>query len=149
MNLTTGEIKQLTRKSGTSSGPLYSPDGKTIAFMSADSTDQSAWAETKLWMMNADGSNAHARVGESRSSDLRRDVGDDNSGVYFNVDSEGSRNLYFIDDDRAQPRAITSGQALPDRSRTSTRTASAVGVRATPTKPNDIVTFTPSDDRHR
>ena len=62
-NVATGEIKQLTHRNGTSSGPSYSPDGKLIAFMSADSTDHSAWAETKLWMMNADGTNAHVVSG--------------------------------------------------------------------------------------
>ena len=58
-NLETGEIKQLTHRNGTNAAPSYSPDGKMIAFMSADSVDHSAWAETKLWVMNADGSNAH------------------------------------------------------------------------------------------
>ena len=62
-NLATGEIKQLTKRAGTSSGPQYSPDGKMIAFMSADSVDHSAWAETKLWVMNADGSNPHVVSG--------------------------------------------------------------------------------------
>jgi Tol biopolymer transport system component len=75
--------------------PSYSPDGKLIAFMSADFTDHSAWAETKLWMMNADGSAAHVVSGN-----LDRPISgvvwsEDNSGVYFNVESEGSKNLYF------------------------------------------------------
>jgi dipeptidyl aminopeptidase/acylaminoacyl peptidase len=142
VNLNTGEYKQLTRKSGTSSGPVYSPDGKTIAFLSADSTDHSAWAETKLWMMNADGSNPHVVSGN-----LDRPISGvmwaaDNSGVYFNVDSEGSRNLYFTATTGA-PRAITSGKhyvTVADIGKTGV----AVGVRATPTKPNDIITFTPS-----
>jgi dipeptidyl aminopeptidase/acylaminoacyl peptidase len=141
-NLTTGEIKQLTRKSGTASAPLYSPDGKMIAFMSADSTDHSAWAETKLWVMNADGSNPHVVSGTIDRPLSGVMWAQDNTGLYFNVDSEGSRNLYFTASTAAsQPKAMTSGKhylTVGDIG----KTGFAVGVRATPTKPNDIVTFT-------
>ena len=75
-NLETGEIRQITHRNGTNGSPAYSPDGKMIAFMSADSVDHSAWAETKLWVMNADGSERARRVGQPRPADLRRVVGD-------------------------------------------------------------------------
>ena len=54
-NVETGEIKQITNRNGTSNGPEYSLDGKLIAFISADSVDHSSWAESKLYVMNADG----------------------------------------------------------------------------------------------
>src|SRR6185295_6877325 len=111
VNLATGEYKQVTRRAGTSNAPQYSPDGKMIAFMSADSVDHSAWAETKLWMMNADGSNPHIVSGTIDRPISGVMWAQDNSGVYFNIDSEGSRNLYFAGTAGAgQPRAITSGK---------------------------------------
>ena len=140
-NVETGEIKQLTNRNGTNGSPQYSPDGKLIAFMSADSVDHSAWAETKLWVMNADGSNAHVVSGN-----LDRPISgvmwaDDNSGVYFNVESEGSKNLYFAST-AGQFRPVTSGKHVLTVVERRRRPDSPSALRSTPTKPNDIVTFT-------
>ncbi len=141
-NLTTGEIKQLTRRAGTSSAPQYSPDGKMIAFMSADSVDHSAWAETKLWVMNADGSNAHVVSGNIDRPISGVIWASDNSGLYLNVDSEGSRNLYFTSAaPGSQPKAMTTGKHYLTVGDIGSN-GFAVGIRSTPTKPNDIITFT-------
>ena len=137
-NVATGDIKQLTTGAGTNNGPIVSPDGRTIAYIHADSTDHSAWAESKLWMMNADGSNARA------VTNLDRPISGvswapDNSGVYFNVESEGSKNLYF-GASTGQTRPVTSGKHFLTVSAVN-KAGVAVGVRSTPTKPNDVVTF--------
>jgi dipeptidyl aminopeptidase/acylaminoacyl peptidase len=138
-NVESGDIRQLTRGSGSNNGPQVSPDGRYIAFMHADSIDHSAWAPSDLWIMNADGSNAHAVSGA-----LDRPISGlvwaaDNSGIYFNVESEGSKNLYFVSP-AGQPRAVTAGKHFLTVSDVS-RAGMAVGVRSTPTKPNDVVTF--------
>ena len=138
-NVETGEIRQLTHRAGTSSGPQYSPDGKLIAFMSADSVDHSAWAEGKLWMMNADGSNAHLVSGN-----LDRPISGviwapDNSGVYFGVESEGSRNEYFATPAGAM-RPLTTGKQMLTVSDVAAN-GLAVGIRSNPTTPNDVNAF--------
>jgi dipeptidyl aminopeptidase/acylaminoacyl peptidase len=138
VNLETEEVKQLTKGAGTNNGPSYSPDGRTIAYMHADSVDHSAWAETKLWMMNADGSNARA------VTNIDRPISGvtwakDNSGVYFSAESEGTRNLWFVGTSGA-PRALTSGKHMLTVSAINAA-GMAVGIRSTPTKPNDVVTF--------
>lgn len=138
-NVATGEVKQLTNRPGTSSGPSYSSDGKYIAFMSADSTDHSAWAESKLMMMNADGSNQHVVSGN-----LDRPVSGvlwaaDNNGVYFGVESEGSKNLYYTSVAGA-PKAVTSGTHMLTVTDVSAN-GTAVGLRSTSMKSNDVVTF--------
>lgn len=139
-NVATGEIRQLTHRAGTNGNPVYSPDGRSIAYLAADSVDHSAWAESKLWLMSSDGSNPRLLSGT-----LDRPISGlmwaaDGSGVYFNVDNEGSRNLYF---------ATTSGQYRPVTTGTHVLTVTdvarngmAVGVRSTPTKPNDVVALT-------
>ncbi len=139
VNLATGEIKQLDHRNGTSGNPVYSPDGKLIAFMSADSVDHSAWAETKLFVMNADGSNAHLVSGN-----LDRPISgvfwaEDNSGLYFNVESEGSKNLYFASA-AGQFHAVTTGKQVLTVTGVN-KSGLGVGVRSTPVKPNDVVTF--------
>ncbi len=138
-NVETGEIRQLTHRNGTNGGPVFSPDGKTIAFMSADSTDHSAWAESKLYFMNADGSNAH-----SVSGNLDRPISGvvwaaDASGVYFGVESEGSKNLYFTNA-TGQLHPVTSGKQVLTVAGVG-KMGTGVGVRSTPVKPNDVVSF--------
>ncbi len=138
-NVETGEIRQLSHHAGTNSGATYSPDGKTIAFVGADSIEHSAYAEGKVWTMNADGSNAHVVVPA-----LDRPVSGliwahDNSGVYFGVESEGSKNEYFVSASGAV-RPVTTGThvlTVTDIAANGT----AVGVNSTPMKPNDVVSI--------
>jgi dipeptidyl aminopeptidase/acylaminoacyl peptidase len=134
-----GEIRQLTHHPGTDGSPAYSPDGKLIAFMSADSTDHSASAEAHLTVMNADGSNRHVLTGSLDRSIAGIIWAKDGSGVYFNVDSEGSKNLYFASV-AGQARAVTTGVHVLTVSDVSAGGV-AVGVRSTSLKPNDVVTF--------
>jgi len=138
-NVDGGEIRQLTRGNGSNNGPQVSPDGRFIAYLHSDSVDHSAWAPSDLWIMNADGSNARAVSGT-----LDRPISGlvwaaDNSGLFFNVESEGAKNLYFVTP-AGQPRAVTSGKHYLTISDVN-RAGLAVGVRSTPTKPNDVVTF--------
>src|SRR4029079_17906899 len=125
------------RRNGTSNGPVFSPDGKLVAFMSADSVDHSAWAETKLYVMNADGSGTHLVSGT-----LDRPISGvmwapDNSGLYFNVESEGSKNLYFAST-AGQFHPVTSGKQVLTVTSVG-KSGLGVGIRSTPVKPNDVV----------
>ena len=138
-NVETGEIKQLTKNAGTASGPIYSPDGKHIAFMSADSVDHSAWAESKLTVMDADGSNVHVVSGN-----LDRPISGviwapDNSGLYFGAESEGSKNFYFTTTAGAV-KPLTTGKQVLTVSDVSAN-GTVVGTRSTSIMPNDVVTF--------
>jgi dipeptidyl aminopeptidase/acylaminoacyl peptidase len=139
-NVATGEVKQLTHRSGTSSGPMYSPDGRLIAFMSADSVDHSSWAEGKLWMMNADGTSPHVVSGTLDRPISGVTWANDNGGVYFSVESEGSKNLYFAST-AGQLHPVTTGKHMLTVS-SFTKTGLAVGIRSTPVKSNDVVSFT-------
>jgi dipeptidyl aminopeptidase/acylaminoacyl peptidase len=139
VNIETSEVKQLTKGAGTNNGPSYSPDGKTIVYMHGDSTDHSAWAPSDLWAMNADGSSPR-----KLSANLDRPISGvswakDNSGVYFSVESEGTRNLYFSTT-AGQYRPVTSGKHMLTVSAVNSA-GLAVGIRSDPAKSNDIVTF--------
>jgi dipeptidyl aminopeptidase/acylaminoacyl peptidase len=107
--------------------------------MSADSVDHSAWSESRLTVMNSDGSNRRVLT-----ANLDRPISGmlwatDGGGVYFNVESEGSKNLYFASVS-GQVRAVTSGKQVLTVTDIG-RSGVAVGVRSTPTLPNDVVTF--------
>jgi len=136
----TGEIKRITNHPGSDVNPTFSPDGKYIAFMSADSIDHSAWPDTKLLLMNADGSGRRVISGNLDRPMAGIRWAHDGSGVYVNVSSEGSENLYFAPVS-GQIRAVTSGTHMLTVSDIS-RSGLAVGVRSTSVKPNDVVTFT-------
>jgi len=138
-NTETGEIRALTKNNGTNSSPIYSPDGKMIAFMNADSVDHSAWAEAKLWVMNADGSSPHVISGNLDRPISGLIWAHDNSGVYFSAESEGSKNFMFASTGGAV-RPVTSGKHVLTVGDVSANGV-AVGVRSTPTKPNDVVAF--------
>jgi dipeptidyl aminopeptidase/acylaminoacyl peptidase len=137
-NVETGEIRQITSGNGTNGGPIYSPDGKTIAFMSADSTDHSAWAESHLYMMNADGSNVHV-VSGTLDRPISGVIWANDGSLYFNVESEGSKNLY-VTNSAGQYHAVTSGKHVLTVASVG-KNGLGVGIRSTPTKPNDIVSF--------
>ena len=94
IDVATGEIKQLTTRKGPDGQPTPSPDGKWIAYTGYDSTSDT-WVDTKLYLMNADGT-GHKLLLPKRDrppSDLT--WAKDSTGIYFNVENEGSRNLYF------------------------------------------------------
>ena len=109
--------------------------------MSADSVDHSAWSEAKLTLMNADGSNRRVLTptldrpesgilwasGRKRRVLQRRERGFEEPlvRVDWRAGAPG-------DERHARPHGHRRG---PERRRPS-------GVRSTPTKPNDVVTFT-------
>jgi len=138
-NVESGAVVQLTHHAGPDNSPAYSPDGKLIAYMSADSVDHSAWSESRLTVMNSDGSNRRVLT-----ANLDRPISGmlwatDGGGVYFNGESEGSKNLYFASVS-GQVRAVTTGKQVLTVTDIG-RSGVAVGVRSTPTLPNDVVTF--------
>jgi dipeptidyl aminopeptidase/acylaminoacyl peptidase len=138
-NLESGAITALTHHAGPDNNPAYSPDGKFIAYMSGDSVDHSAWQESKITLMNADGSGRRVLTGSVDRPISGMLWATDGSGVYFNVESEGSKNLYFATTG-GQIRPITSGAHVLTVTNVG-KNGLAVGVRSTPVKSNDVVTL--------
>ncbi len=138
IDVTNAQVTQLTRRNGPDQQPTPSPDGKLIAYTGYDSTD-ATWIDSKLYVMNADGTNARELSGALDRSPQGIMWAPDGSGIYFNVENEGSRNLYF---------ATLTGQVRPISKGTHVLTVSdigksgvALGTLSTSLKPNDVVTF--------
>jgi dipeptidyl aminopeptidase/acylaminoacyl peptidase len=138
VDVATGTITQLTRRNGPDQQPTPSPDGRLIAYTGYDST-RASYKDSELYVMNADGSNPRQISGNLDRSPQGLFWAPDGSGIYFNVDNEGARNLHFASLN-GQMKAVTSGKhmlAVDDIG----KNGLAVGTLSTATQPGDIVTF--------
>ena len=138
VTIATKEITALTTRKGLDLSPTPSPNGRFVAYTGYDSTD-ATWQDTRLYLMNADGSNPRMITADLDRSPQNLKWASDNSGVYFQVDESGTRNLWFAPLAGA-PRAVTKGNHLL----TVTDIGAGglvVGTRTTPHQPNDVVAF--------
>jgi len=138
VDVTTGQMRKLTKRTGTWSRPVVSPDGKTIAYAGYDST-RASYKTAELYFMGIDGSNPHLASG-----DLDRDVGEviwasDGSGVYYTVGDQGTSNVHFTPL-RGGHRAVTQGKHMLGLSSVSSN-GIAVGVKSSAYEPGDVVKF--------
>jgi len=138
VNIVSGAIAQLTKRKGPDSNPLPSPDGKFIAYVGHDFTDDTFY-EQNLYFMNRDGSNAKELASNLDRTPERLFWAPDGKGIYFNASDRGARNLYFTAlQEQASP--LTKGNHLLTISDIN-RTGRAVGTLSTPQQPSDVVTF--------
>ncbi|MGH7712582.1 MAG: TolB family protein, partial [Gemmatimonadaceae bacterium] len=139
VDVPTGKITQLTRRSGPDGSPQASPDGKLIAYTGVDSSDAS-YIDQELYVMNADGSNSRHLTASLDRSPQGLIWARDGSGIYVSVDSEGSRNLHFVSL-TGQVRQITKGAQVLSVSDIGAN-GLVVGTVSTTSAPNDVVSFT-------
>lgn len=142
----TGEIRKITKEKGPWINPVVSPDGKTIAFTGFAWTDQT-YKTDELHIIGLDGEGM-----KKISGDLDRDPENlnwaaDGSGLYFNVDDQGSSNVLFAPV-AGGVRRITEGKHMLALSSVAMDGAGAggvaVGTRSSPKEPADIVRFSPA-----
>lgn len=138
VDVSSGAIRQLTTRDGPDGQPTPSPDGKLIAYTGYDHTTDT-WRDQQLYVMNADGSNPRSLTPQLDRSPSGLIWAADGSGIYFGVESEGSRNLYFASL-TGQVRPVTKGAQVLSVSDIS-RTGVAIGTMSTSMRPNDVVTF--------
>jgi dipeptidyl aminopeptidase/acylaminoacyl peptidase len=89
--------------------------------------------------MNADGSNPRALTTALDRSPQGMMWAADGSGIYFNVENEGYRNLYMTTL-TGVTRAVTTGKRVLSVTDID-RLGNAVGVQSTALEPNDVVRF--------
>jgi dipeptidyl aminopeptidase/acylaminoacyl peptidase len=138
VDLATGDVRQLTTRSGPDANPTASPDGRLVAYTGYDMTDDT-WVDSRLYVMNIDGSNPRVLTESLDRSPGNLLWADDGSGVYFTVQDQGSQNLYFADL-RGQVRQVTQGTHMLSVSEIRPDGA-AVGILSDPHRPGDIVAF--------
>ena len=138
VNIESGAIAQLTTRKGPDGSAVPSPDGKLIAYSGYDSTD-ATWTDRTLYVMNADGTNPRALTTEFDRTPRSIAWAADNGAIYVTAEDAGARNLYRVTLG-GEVRPVTEGAqvlTVTDIGRTGT----AVGVRSSAHRPNEIVTF--------
>ena len=136
-----GNIRQLTKRKGPDGNPSVSPDGKRVAYTGYDYS-RDTWVDSKLYVMNIDGSNPRVVSGDWDRSPSDIDWAADGSGVYFTAQNEGSQNLYFLPlgSSAGKVTQVTKGVQMLSVSDISSK-GMAVGTLTTYQKPADIVSF--------
>jgi dipeptidyl aminopeptidase/acylaminoacyl peptidase len=138
LDVATQAVRQLTSRKGPDGNPAVSPNGRLIAYTGYDSTD-ATWIDQRLYLMDADGRNARVLTPDLDRSPQDLHWAADNAGVYFTIENEGNRNLYYASVS-GQVRPVTSGTHI--LSVTDIGAAGlAVGVRSSFQQPNDVVAF--------
>ncbi len=138
VSVSSGAIRQLTTRAGSDHSPAPSPDGRLIAYLGHDETDDAYYADN-IYVMNVDGSGVR-EIATDRDRDpsgLRWAA--DGSGVYYNAPDGGAENLYFAPLD-GPVRQITEGEHfLTVYSMAGNGTAA--GVLSSASEPGDVVVF--------
>ncbi|MGH9348344.1 MAG: prolyl oligopeptidase family serine peptidase [Vicinamibacterales bacterium] len=140
-----GTMRQITKREGPDQYPLVSPDGRWIAYTGFDRTDDT-YIVSKIYVVGVDGSNLRV-ISDSldpytspyRGPQVSIAWAPDSSGVYFNPQERGTRNVYFASL-KADIRQVTRGNHLLSLPHIS-RTGRAVSVATSHHNPGDVVTF--------
>jgi dipeptidyl aminopeptidase/acylaminoacyl peptidase len=133
-----GVITRLTDRRGPDGGPAVSPDGRYIAYSGYDFTDDT-YIESGLYVMDRDGGNPRLLTPDLDRSPRGLMWSRDSRTIYFNVDSEGTRNLYATTLD-GRTRKVTDGVHMLSTSDI-TESGLAVGVLSSFHQPGDVVSF--------
>ncbi len=142
VTVTSGAIAQLTRSRGPDGSPSVSPDGTLVAYTGYDWT-KDTWIDSKLYVMNVDGTNARLVSGAWDRSPQNVTWKADGSALYFTAQSEGTQNLYVLPIAGAGAGVVapvTTGTHMLTVSDITAR-GLAVGVSSSFQSPPDVVRF--------
>lgn len=139
VDVASGDIRQLTSRRGPDWNPTPSPNGHWIAYTGYDFTDDT-YIDSKLYLMNRDGGDIRVLTAELDRSPTGLIWAADGKGIYFTVNSEGSRNLYHASVE-GRVRAVTSGIHMLSTTSID-RFGRAAGIRSSFHQPGDVVSFT-------
>ncbi len=139
VNIQSGDIRQLTTRSGPDGSPVVSPDGQLVAYTGYDDGDYS-WTAGHLYVMNIDGSNHRAISGsfDRRTGSLR--WSSDSRTVFFTANNHGSTNVYAATTGGGDVRQVTEGSHRINLS-SMNESHIAVGTLTSPHEPCDVVIF--------
>jgi dipeptidyl aminopeptidase/acylaminoacyl peptidase len=150
----TGAVRQLTHRPGPDANAVPSPDGRLIAYVGEDWAEQPyvnpyIYSDLHVYVMNRDGSGRR-----EISGDFDRGIGmdptliqgsqlvwaPDGSGLYFNVQSEGTADLHFVSLSGGVHQVTEGYHRLATTS--ISRSGRAVGTISGIHQPEEVVTFT-------
>ncbi|MDA0327751.1 MAG: S9 family peptidase [Gemmatimonadetes bacterium] len=146
VRVASGAIRQLTTRKGQDSGPLPSPAGDLIAYRGSDfHTD--TYRNSGVYVMNMDGSRPRLISGDFDRQINGMEWASDGSGLYMNVSTEGTNNLYFVSTSGGV-RTLSTGEHMLALSSFSDD-GRGVGTFTSPHVASDIVAFDLADPSRR
>ena len=135
VDVSSGDIRQLTDRKGPDAGPVVSPDNKMVAYRGYDWTDDT-YINSKFYLMDLDGNNPRLISGDFDKSAGIVKWAEDNSGFYISVREEGTQNLYFMSV-KGRVKQVTTGEHYMSVSSIS-KTGMAAGVLTGSYAPGEI-----------
>jgi dipeptidyl aminopeptidase/acylaminoacyl peptidase len=94
VDVASGALKDLVTKAGSWGRPAVSPDGKLVAFTGYEASTHTHTVDD-LYVVGVDGSNPRKISGDYDRDPLNLRWAPDGSGVYFDSEDRGSRNVQF------------------------------------------------------
>ncbi len=146
VNVETGDIRQLTTRRGPDGSPVVSPNGRLVAYVGHDWTDDAYFAR-KLYVMNIDGTEPREIAVELDRSPGNLTWASNNRGVYLTANDRGTTHLYYAPL-RGETRKLTDGDYRLSLSSVSDD-GLAAGVLSSFHEPGDVVAFTLRDPEPR
>jgi len=137
VDVASGAVRQVVSKKGGWSGPVVSPDGRSVAFSGHEQGRESYRAD-EVFVVGIDASGMRALTTLDRDPGALR-WSPDGSGVYFALSEQGTSNVYFAGL-RGGARKVTDGVHMLSIS-TISRDLNAVGIRSDPDEAPDIVRY--------
>ena len=136
LDVASGAIRPLVSRPGFWADPTVSPDGRTVAFTGADSSDHTH-RTADLWTAGLDGSGLRdlSRTLDRDPDNLR--WAPDGKGIYFTAPDRGSINVRYVDL-AGGLRDVTQGAQVVSLTSLA-RTLVGVGVRSDPEHGPDVV----------
>jgi len=138
VDVASGAIKDLVTKAGSWGRPTVSPDGKLVAFTGYEASTHTHTVDD-LYVVGVDGGNPRKISGDFDRDPLTLRWAPDGSGVYFDAEDRGSRNVQFAAI-AGGVKGVTSGTHLLTFDSVS-RDLVAAGTAADFDHPQDIVRY--------
>jgi dipeptidyl aminopeptidase/acylaminoacyl peptidase len=140
VDIDSGKVRQITDRRGPDSAPQVNPKTGAIAWLSREKDDDT-YSITPLWVMDRDGSNAHALTADLDRQPQGVRWTRDGSALLFTIEDQGAVQLVRCDL-QGKTERLTSG---PQQFRLGDvgKDGTVVGTLTTASKPADIAVLHP------